>query len=249
MRKVSVHMNLSLLITGLLIGLCSCSYPLKVLNMSEYQVEFTEVQEREHLKKVALLKYKGTPDHSSLHREIVTSLREHPSVEKVVTNWNPQVSDPDFTPDLILSIDLSAEFSGSGWNFLTTFPGFVLFLPSWLGYKYECDLITQLEYFHPENQDSIELRDVKINYDIRHMDFERGFWAYSGWWLPGYGATSAISGLFMMMYDSDVTNELWKAVGRNYGDYLSEQIIRSALKESARKNKNQLSLKSKNFDA
>ena len=203
----------------------SCAHQLEVVNLKQYKLSPTEGPGQ----KIALLPYAGPPEAEELFTHVVAALRGHPSVDQVRTNWSWEKKDPSFEPDVVVKVDPSINLSGSGWNYLITFPGFLVFAPAWNGYVYHGNVATALEVFDVSTRKALANETIATDYSLRHADPGRTFWAEMGWWTPGYGAVSAISGFYMISYDTDATEPFHEVIRRPYGDYVAEHIVRSAL--------------------
>ncbi len=201
--------------------LSACAHQLEITNLDDYAVAPTLGTPR----KIAVLTYDGDRKLEPYFQAVVDGLRAHPSVEQIQTNWKWGLREASFKPDVVLEIEPKAEYSGSGWNFLITFPGFLIFMPAWNGYVYEASVQTEFKAFQPSDRQVVVEDSVKIDYSLRHCDFERAFCAETGWWLPGYGATSLLAGFFMIPFDSDATKPFQKEVNRPYGAYIAEKIM------------------------
>ncbi len=127
-----------------------------------------------------------------------------------------------------MKIRPEVNYEGSGWNFLVTFPGFLFFLPAAHGYNYHARLTTDIDFYDFESKDLAQTLAVETDYEMRHCDFERSFFAESGWWTPGWGATSLLAAPFMIAYDDDATQPFQREIGRSYGDYVTEKLLREA---------------------
>jgi hypothetical protein len=126
--------------------------------------------------------------------------------------------------DYLLEISVHPEFEGSWVNALLTFPGFLVFAPSWNGFYYDAILNTEVEISSISGEVLSTLVE-KPRLGINHMDFGRSFWAYSGWWMPGLGATSLLSAPFMASADDDICSPFLQTVGDTYGEYIADKIV------------------------
>ena len=151
---------------------------------------------------------------------INAGLAEHASVEHVVLGGEPKY---EARPDANVRADVTVEYEGSGANFPITFPGFLLFAHAWNGYVYKANIVTDLSVTLAGSAE-VHRRTLKTRYDMRHCDFGRGFWSSSGWFLPGWGATSLIAGVFMISYDTDATPKFNTVVREAYGSYVANNV-------------------------
>ena len=200
--------------------LASCTHSLDIINRDDYVLPRTEGPR----KNVAVLPVDGEDGTTVFAEHVVEGLRRHPSVAQVRTNWRWEKTGDGFRPDIVLKIRPEVNYEGSGWNFLVTFPGFLFFLPAAHGYNYHARLATNIDFYDLKSRDLAQTLVVETDYKMRHCDFERSFFAESGWWTPGWGATSLLSAPFMMAYDDDATQPFQREIGRSYGDYVTEKL-------------------------
>jgi len=198
---------------------------MRVPNVREYYLEPTQTARRN----VAVLPYDGSADAQALFQDAVDSLRAHPSVGQLRTRWSADDPEPGFEPDVVLRITPNVEYKGSGWNFPITFPGFLVFAHAWNGYLYSADVHTEIEVIDPRTEDVFQHVEASTRYSMRHTNYARGFWSGSGWWMPGWGATALVSGLFFTSYSESATDPFLEEVQRPYGEYIAEVAMRPAI--------------------
>ncbi len=222
MKKFSWINRLTML-SLCMIYLFGCTYPIKINNLNEFLVSHERLDERV---KIGILSYNGPSENRLYFNMVVDALRRHPST-KIKQDLILGKSKGNFRPDCYLSILPETSYEGDNINFLTTFPGFLIFAPSWVGYKYSAEIHTTVEIF---NRDGKKVDTIVLDprYKFSHMDFERGFWAYTGWWIF-YGAGSLVSAPFMVRYDTDATPLFQNSIRNNYGDFVAESTM-AALK-------------------
>ncbi len=207
--------------------LVACTHSMQVKNLDDYHSSPGDTLGRRH--NVALLRRDPEDNQSPFVQHVVEALRNHPAVDRVRTGWRWEVSDAEFTPDVVLALDPQPEFHGSGWNFLITFPGFLLFSHAWNGYVYRCDVPTSYTIYNPQDRSAARSDTIATTFDIRHCDFERGFWASTGWWVPGYGGSSLLAAPFLIPYDPDATASFHDTIRTTYGRYIAESILRNVI--------------------
>ena len=217
----------------------SCAHQLEIVNLEEYDIPLTDGPPKSVAVVTTRLADAAAEDSadgvtnaeidqsSRLTQHIVEALRRHPSIDQVRTSWSPQRVEPGFEPDLVIAIRPRAEYEGSGWNFPLTFPGFLLFLPAGHGYVYHGHLTTEIDLLDDTAAKLAQTISVPASFEMRHCDFGRAFFAETGWWLPGYGASSALAAFYMMTYDADATQPFHREVAQVWGDYVAEQLIRA----------------------
>jgi hypothetical protein len=200
---------------AVLLAAPGCVHQMKVKNLAEYQLT-AQTEKRHSVRLTGPTALEGTP-YSEMIRD---GLEKHPSIREVALANEPQY---DIKPDVDVHADVKVKYRGSGANFPITFPGFLLFTHAWNGYVYKADIVTTLTVT-PAAGGAPRTRTLETTYDMRHCDFGRGFWSSSGWFLPGWGATSLFAGLYMTGYDTDATPEFSKVVHDAYGAYAANNI-------------------------
>jgi hypothetical protein len=198
---------------------------MRVRNLHEYMLEASHAERSD----IAVSPYTGPAEGRILFQHVVDGLRAHPSVGQVRTNWAWDFHESGFEPDVVLRITPRVEYRGSAWNLPITFPGFVVFAHAWNGYVYTGDAVTDIEILDPVTREVVESSEIPTKYSMRHTAFDRGFWAGSGWWMPGYGATALLAGLVFIQYDEDATDPFQKEIQRPYGEYIAEMMMRSSI--------------------
>jgi hypothetical protein len=209
-----------------------CTHQMRVLNLDAYKVAPTEGPPID----VAVAEFRGSADESFYFQAVVSALRSHPHVRTVRTNWRSQSAQEGFNPDHLVSIRVEPRYKGSGANFPITFPGFLIFVCAWNGYVYNADITTKVTVASLAEAESVpeqsstqpagQTQDIQTTFDIRHCDFERGFWSGTGWWFPGWGLHNIVTGIVFINYDSDSTQPFHEKVDPTYGAYVAEKIVR-----------------------
>jgi hypothetical protein len=94
---------------------------------------------------------------------------------------------------------------------------------------YSADVRTEIEVIDPRTQDVFQRVEAPTEYSMRHTDHARGFWSGSGWWMPGWGATALLSGVYFINYSDSATEPFLKEVQHPYGEYIAEVAMRPAI--------------------
>jgi hypothetical protein len=173
--------------------------------------------------------YDGPPEGNIFFDHVVTALRAHPSVGKFHPFWSLRAKKTQFAADVVLRVRPRVKYRGSAWTFPISFPGFLVFAHAWNGFVYTGDVVTEVEILDPATLEVVDRIELATKYSMRHTSFKRGFWAGSGWWFPGYGATALLSGLIYIQYDDEATKPFHENVERIYGEYIAETALRKAL--------------------
>lgn len=206
-------------------ALMGCTHAMRIKNLDEFKKAMPVVQ----APLVIGLKDESAPgDGQQLAKFVYEAMRTNPNVKQVVL---PE-QDGWSSVDAVVTLKPKADYSGSGWNYAITFPGFLLFTHAWNGYVYEADVVTEVAVELP-HQTPIN-KQIQTRYSLRHCCFARGAATSSGWYLPGYGGTNLIVGFFMLRYDDHATPEFLKEVRPSYGEYIVASVIE--LVEQARSN-------------
>lgn len=198
-----------------------CTHALEVHNLERYQ-EPTRLEPAPVRTRVAVRPYAGPIDALFWFEALLWQLGRSPVVEEIRTDY---VESPDDTylPDLILSLDHRLDYRSSGWNFLINWPGFVVFLPAWLGYGYHAEVETRVRIEDSEGAAS-ELA-IAASYDLRHADMDRTVWAGLGW-LGLYGATALVGGVYdAIVFDEGIIGGFQVRVRENYSAYVANRIV------------------------
>ena len=124
--------------------------------------------------------------------------------------------------DVVAEIEVTSNYSGSGWNFLINFPGFLLFAPAWNGYVYNADYNFKFRLLKPGDNSLIEKWDVPVNLNIRHADISRT-WTEVSWF--EFGVIAFIGGVCFIQYDDDVTPLVINQTRETLGQYLGSQLV------------------------
>jgi hypothetical protein len=220
--------------------LSACTHTMQVKNLRDYSLEPTHSTRRD----VAVVRYTGSGEGRIFFQHIVQALRAHPSVAQLRTDWRWDTYEPGFEPDIVLRITPRVDYRGSFWNLPITFPGFLIFTHAWSGYVYTGDAVTQIEIYDPASRRVVESSEIPTRYRMRHTAFDRAFWAVSGWWMPGYGATALLSGLVFIGYDDEATDPFHQEIERPYGEYLAEKVMRPAIEYARERDRTSAALTS-----
>lgn len=193
-----------------------CTHAMKVKNLDEYSKNVS-TEKRWVLR---FVDESVGAESERLADAIFVALKSHPDVDTIVVG-SQEIDEPI---DALVTVRPTTSYDGSGWNFLITFPGFVLFTHAWNGFIYKANVATEVSVTLPGDT-TPRTSTIDAKYDLRHCDFERGAATSSGWYLPGWGATNIIVGLFMINYDTDATGEFLTTAENPYGRYVANSII------------------------
>src|SRR5262245_40033277 len=148
-------------------GTIGCTHTMEVKNLSQYSLQATAPRSLTFSVQTA----QGDDTARSLTEALREGLASQSSVSRVtMVSETP----PDFTPDYVVAMRATTAFDGSGWNYLVSFPGFLIFTHAWNGYVYSAHTTTQLDLSRPGSPETIASRTVEADWDFRHCDFGRG---------------------------------------------------------------------------
>jgi hypothetical protein len=188
------------------VGLASgCSHSLEVTNLDQYQVRTANTLEKSLSMGIRAV---GQPDMKMLV-----------GIAEQLSTYQARVKMPHLgsrkTVDVVAAIGIDSEYSGSGWNFLINFPGFLIFAPLWHGYHYEVSHTINVQLARGADGEEIDRFSIPIVLDVRHADIGRT-WTEVSWF--EVGAIAFIGGIVFIGYDDDVTPILADKAGVENGD-------------------------------
>ena len=200
---------------------CSaCSHTLDIKNMGTYRTLGVVYEEDPVC--IGVITNTTQPVEGGYVRTICESLQNTGCATRVLFPYNFSLHKRNPKADIIVKINLSTDYSGSGWNFLINWPGFLIFTPAWNGYIYNADMDFQISIIDGKTNKSIDNFTVPIKYDIRHADMNRTWTVGVGWF--EWGITPLIGGFFFTNYDDTITELILYKTRKNVGDYVSEKI-------------------------
>ncbi len=214
--------RISLLILGVAVisFVCSaCSHTLDVKNINTYRtlgLGYAETPVR-----IGITTDTTGPIESEYVRSICIALQNSGCATRVLFPYNFSLHGRDPKTDIIVKINPSIYYSGSGWNFLINWPGFLIFTPAWNGYIYKADMDFQIALLDGRTNKPIDSFMVPIKYNIRHAATNRT-WTELGW--LEWSVIPFVSGFFFIQYDDNVTELLFQKVKWDVGNYVAEKI-------------------------
>lgn len=133
----------------------------------------------------------------------------------------PYAHDEKKPVDFEISLTITVKYSGSGTNFLISWPGYIVFAPAWNGFIYFADICTEVLVRDFVNGNVVMSRSYDTKYRCNQSEFDRTFIEIG--WLE-WGIIPLIGGFFNTTYDVDITPEFNQAISRSYGSYISRNI-------------------------
>ena len=197
-----------------------CSHPLRVKNLEEYSRPIELGSNYPGKPTIGIMPFDGTRDETPYWNAIVERLARDPGIGEVRTNYiAQQATQPGaFKPNLIVDVEPSVTYRSSGWNFLISFPGFLIFTPAWNGYIYRADVVTGFTIYDQEGR-AVDQFEVPMTYDIRHAEFDRTVWDEGMGWIVFVGAP-LLSGIYNAnVFDRDLIPEFVARIQSNYAEY------------------------------
>lgn len=159
----------------------------------------------------------GDRDSQVIVKGVGTALQRHSA-----TVLPPYFPASDHKADVVANIAIRPECKGSGWNFLITFPGFLIWTPAWHGYVYEVNYDVDITLTRCSDNRNIDSWSIPINLNLRHAGIDRT-WTEIGW--LEFGVIPFVGGLIFIQYDTDVTPILTEKIEAPIGEYIAQQII------------------------
>ncbi len=213
-------------------GMVGCTHSMEVLNLEDYVV----ISETGQPMDIAISPFEGDDDAMVYMRAIVEALRAHPATRTIQPNWTGLVNLVGFNPSHTITLQVTPQYKGSGNNFLITWPGSYIFACAWHGFEYEASVNTVVDITPTVDAQSMASdagidvpvlsRSIKTDFEMRHCDFERGFWSSSSWWVPGYGVHNIVTGLIFIQYETDATKPFHDVVDPVYSRYVANEIVK-----------------------
>lgn len=215
MKLANTSLAIVLVAMFLWLNGCTCSFSLNEPGL------ITVVEPHTYLSEdpIALPDFDGDAENIYFYKNITRSLTRDYNVELM---YGDQRKSPSC--EYSVKIDVNPEFSGSWVNAIITFPGFLVFAPSWCSYYYEVQMNTKVDIKDKAGKVVATIEENPA-LEFTYMDFKRSFWAYTGWWMPGYGVTSLIASPFMTLYDNNADSDLQKGIGNLYGEFIADKIV------------------------
>lgn len=206
--------SVSVLCIGMVIA-AGCAHQLQIKNLASYQAG--SVTSFEKPVRIGIVTDSTNPEHKSLLNGVATALGSYSA--QVTMPYPPNSQKP---VDVVAHIDLVTEHTGSGWNFLVNFPGFLVFAPAWNGYLYEVKYTVNCTLTKGSNKAKIDEFKLPIALDVRHADINRT-WTEISWF--EVGAIALIGGIVFISYDENVTPLVSEKVEGPLGKYVAQEIV------------------------
>lgn len=126
-------------------------------------------------------------------------------------------------PDVIVEMDMKAGYHGKVSNFFVSWPGFLIFMPAWRGYRYVIDYNFDLQ-IKAVSGATIGTLHEPCRLEVRHADFGRTWAAGCGWF---FFATlpAAANGFYVITCDKDVTPLLYDSVCPSVANFLAAKVV------------------------
>ncbi len=154
-------------------------------------------------------------------RSICMALQNTGCASRILFPYNLSLHSRDPKADVIVKISPLMDYSGSGWNFLINWPGFLIFTPAWNGYIYHADMDFRINLVDGRTNETIDNFSVPVRYNIRHAAMNRT-WTEVGW--LEVSLIPFIGGFVFVQYDDNVTELLLQKVKGDVGNYVSDKI-------------------------
>ena len=216
MKKNSIKTSISVIATASLFT--GCTHPLTVKNMDMYRHRSMGVPLEKPLR-LGIQEKAYQTDAKRLARDFAADIGRY-NVHATTAIY-PDKSNVD----VIATFDARSQYTGSAWNFLISWPGFVLWTPAWHGYKYNVVHDVTVNLADARTGELIKTVEIPMDLDIRHAAMKRTWVAESGWWLfPFYPVVSFVGAFFHIGYDNDVTLLLEEKITPQLTDYIAQTV-------------------------
>ncbi|TLM67199.1 MAG: hypothetical protein FDZ69_04735 [Deltaproteobacteria bacterium] len=196
-----------------------CSHHLEVKNLKDYKT--TAVAPLSKDLSIGIL----APQGQRLINGTTQALRSYAG--KVVY---PYINDGKTRVDVLARVSIREDHSGSLYNFLINFPGFLVWASAWNGYVYYPYYEVDVELLDAYDNTPIDVFTIPVKLSIRHAEMDRT-WTQVTWLETG--VIGLLGGLVFIRYDDDVTPLLERRIQAPIGNYLAQNIVRH-LAESPR---------------
>jgi hypothetical protein len=208
-KAISVLLIIAFIVTG-------CAHPLKVKNISLYRPDFIDTQHTNI--KLGIMPSTSTYVEDRLMLSIANNLKLNGFD---VTNPFHMTETSKSTVDYIVKIRSTSEFKGSGSNFFRNFPGFLLWIPAVMGYKYNAVFNFDVKVLDVKRDQSLSGLRIPVDLDIRHANINRTWTEVS--WLE-FGIIAFVGGLVFIKYDDTVTPLLIDRYDKHISEYVSSKV-------------------------
>lgn len=173
---------------------------------------------------------------------VIAAIREHPGLEIRTLDVRgdqayaaPKIRSPKKAPhELTLALDV--RFSGHWYNWPIGFPGMFPYVPVYLGYYYDCDLLFKSRLRGPDRKRFTELgHEVRVAF--RDLNPPRSA-AWHIWPTNGVLGTQFVIGFFaapfMWGYSGQYTTEkVAEAIGEDLGRHFAGRLYKALQEEGA----------------
>lgn len=187
---------------ALSLSVAGCAHSLDVCNLDRFRSATEEDFSRKGLEVNVICKNGGDASAWMYCEQLSAQMARKAGY--VVKTTGGDADETDFT----VQCDVQFDESGSGMNFLVSWPGFVIFTPAWLGYSYDVDISVHCKIASSTTGDTVGEFDEKQDLHIRYADFGSTWGATGAGWFF-WTVPAAINGIFVIGYDDDITPELY----------------------------------------
>lgn len=198
--------------------LSGCAHSLVVKNLDSYRG--FGVTQLDRPMGIGIVTDAENPDERRLLDGIAFALGQYSA--QVVMPYFPNSNKPI---DVVAHMEIETAHNGSGWNYLVTFPGFLILAPAWNGYIYEVKYTINCTLTKGTGSETIDQFKIPIALDIRHAGINRT-WTGGCDVLATLGAASLIGGFVFISYDNSVTPLVNEKIERPIGKYIAQEIVK-----------------------
>lgn len=210
-----------------------CSHRLKVYNLENLPSYACDSSQRGL--RLKLIDGSRTGDSDYLASEVARALSAQADcyvqygLRNAAEPAEPDAAMPDAAkpaePVAVVRILVDSDYSGSGSNFFVSWPGYLVFAPALLGYKYHARYEIKVDMAPAAGKPLTRLKTIPLHLEVRHSRYGRTAGAEMGW-IPIYFWLPVINGFCCMSYDADVTTEIRTAAFPRIADYVAAEIVK-----------------------
>ena len=204
-------------VLGAIIFASGCTHSLEVTNLQSYRNMQMESLKRPITVGIVPSVPSDDADSQRLVKGIATELGKH-SASVIL----PYIPTDERKADIVANISVRPDYSGSGWNFLINWPGFLIFTPAWHGYVYELKYDFLIGLTKATDNSKVDSWSIPVTLDVRHASFNRT-WTEIGW--LEWGIIPLFGGLVFMSYDDRVTPLVVEKIETPLGEYIAQDIV------------------------
>jgi hypothetical protein len=206
--------------------LCGCYHTLEFVNLDHYSVDQSSRVQQKY--KRIFVDMKTASVSSDQFEKVFMKALEERTDGQVVKGAAVEKGEDDLTFEIKVSEFLDGKMS----NFALSWPGFMIFLPAWYGYGYVAQYKVDVDIYAGNNSKRVRSLFIPINFEMRHAEYKRT-WGATGFGWFTLTISAAINGVHCMIYDTDLTPELYRRAFGVMGEYAANEVVKELKKMEA----------------